>query len=470
MPASVVLPEALLTRFRGVAFERLERIDSTWAALTKGNATPKVEEDLFRELRTLKGDARVVGFPDAAELCQRLENLVAAAKQRRYRVDDDVDIVVTMAIQFLGMLLHKRGEAGGGIDFNGFLDQFEQVLSEWLARPADDPKHPKPTAAQRSQFWADASQRGLGAARGQLAIAATTVYLEHLRASGRSRERLRGVWDVLSRNLTELAASPIGPLLARHATAGREVARQLGKSVEVSADADDVYVTEAVFDALNTIILHLLRNAIDHGVEDAATRARGGKPSSAAIRMQARQREGRIELEISDDGAGIDSVTGVSGRGIGLDAVRAEVARFGGEAHIESRQGVGTTIKLTVPNRQATVDLLLFRAAGAGTTLAVEATWMIEHRSTGDLLVRNPLDLLEIPRRAQVCPEHILHLQRGSKHCAFWTDGASRRAVAIRMCPTPDEAPMEILKIADDGEEVVLLRPEALHPQGVSDE
>ncbi len=141
MSPAFVVPENLLARFQALSFERLERIDSGWTALTQGTAPPTLERDVFRDVHTLKGDARVIGFREVALLSQRLEDLLVAAKARRFRVHDDVDIVVTMAIQFIGMLLRKRGDAPRmGIDLDGFVRQIDDVLTEWLRRASEAPK------------------------------------------------------------------------------------------------------------------------------------------------------------------------------------------------------------------------------------------------------------------------------------------------------------------------------------------
>jgi two-component system chemotaxis sensor kinase CheA len=316
MTAAVILPDALLARFRAVAFERLERVDATWVALTHGSAPPNAEEQLFRELHTLKGDARVVGFADVAVLCQRLEDLLTAARQRRYRVHEDVDIVVTMAIQFVGMLLRKRsGVARSGIDLDGFIAQIEQVLSEWLRRSSEAPDG---AVQMRPQLSFDEPEGSPAAARARLSVVATTVYLEHLRASGRSRARLREVWDVLSREIVDFEALPVAPLIARHTAASAELARELGKSVAIVADAGDLRVTKEVFNVLSTAILHGIRNAIDHGLELSAARERAGKPRLPTLRVSLHPRDDLLELEVADDGAGID-----------FEAVREVAARRG---------------------------------------------------------------------------------------------------------------------------------------------
>jgi chemotaxis protein histidine kinase CheA len=99
------VPEVLMARFRAAAMLRLERIDKAWAALVRGEASADTDAEMLRDVHTLKGDAKVVGLVDASLLVQRLEDLLGAARERHYSVHDDVDIVVTLANLFLGLLV-----------------------------------------------------------------------------------------------------------------------------------------------------------------------------------------------------------------------------------------------------------------------------------------------------------------------------------------------------------------------------
>jgi chemotaxis protein histidine kinase CheA len=111
----------------------LDRLEEAWRALTTGTATPRSEEELFGAIRALRGDARVMRLADVELLCQRLEDLVGLARARSYRVHDDVHMVVTMAFQFLAMLLLRSADVQpGDIDLQGFSRQLEQVIADRL--------------------------------------------------------------------------------------------------------------------------------------------------------------------------------------------------------------------------------------------------------------------------------------------------------------------------------------------------
>ena len=182
---------------------------------------------------------------------------------------------------------------------------------------------------------------------------------------------------------------PLAHVFQRFPRLVREIAADLGKSATLVIEGGDTEADKAIVEMLFEPLLHVLRNAIDHGIEEASTRAALHKPPTAIIRLRA-QREGEhVIVEVSDDGRGIDvgrirrlarernllseealsamsdeeviniifepgfstsaDVTGLSGRGVGMDAVRSAVERLAGHVSVESRAGHGTTLRFILP-------------------------------------------------------------------------------------------------------------------------
>ncbi|WP_165186484.1 chemotaxis protein CheA [Caulobacter soli] len=181
----------------------------------------------------------------------------------------------------------------------------------------------------------------------------------------------------------------LGPLFARFHRLAREMARSLDKDVSLELEGGDVEVDKTIVDGLFEPLLHVLRNAIDHGVENRATRSRSGKPPVATIRFAARAAADQVVIEVRDDGGGIDpakvrghavarglltqaaadrlddqasidlvfipgfstaaEVSAVSGRGVGMDVVRDAATKLGGKVIVESVRGQGSTVRFVLP-------------------------------------------------------------------------------------------------------------------------
>jgi two-component system, chemotaxis family, sensor kinase CheA len=208
--------------------------------------------------------------------------------------------------------------------------------------------------------------------------------------------RLHDHHNLLNRLITQLQQSVIGlrvlPLrtvFQRFPRVLREMSSTLAKAVELRVEGEETEADKAIVEMLFEPMLHVVRNAIDHGVESAEARRASGKPSVATIHMRAARDGDRVVIEISDDGAGIDvnrvrqvakergiapeedlrsmsesevidlifapgfstapTVTEISGRGVGMDAVRSAVGRVGGRVSIDSRAGQGTTVRFALP-------------------------------------------------------------------------------------------------------------------------
>ena len=197
---------------------------------------------------------------------------------------------------------------------------------------------------------------------------------------------------------------PLGRAFSRLPRLARETAARLGKEIAFTTEGEAVEADRAVVDGLAEPLLHLLRNAIDHGIEDPATREAAGKPRTGRVTLLARREGEGILVELRDDGRGLDpdrvrraargrrrmdaaaidalddaaaldlifraglstaeSVTDISGRGVGMDVVRAAVEALGGRATATSTPGAGTAIRLLLPAGAAVTTVLAVRAGG----------------------------------------------------------------------------------------------------------
>lgn len=211
-----------------------------------------------------------------------------------------------------------------------------------------------------------------------------------------------------------IRAQPVRPVFQRMSRVVREIADMTGKSVRLVTEGENCEVDKTVIERLADPLTHMIRNAVDHGLETPEDRAASGKPEQGVVRMVAAHRSGRVVIEVSDDGAGIDrarvrqiavdrgiiaadaqlsdaetddlifapgfstaaAVSDVSGRGVGMDVVRRSIQALGGRINIASRPGQGTTFTLSLPLTLAVLDGMVVTVAGQ--TLVVPLSAIVE--------------------------------------------------------------------------------------------
>ena len=500
------MPDDLLARFRQVALERIEHVEQSWNHLVQGGDATEVSVKLRRDLHTFKGEASVIGFADVGLVCHKLEELVQAADGLAYRVPQDLDLLVMMAIRFMLLLVRKRaGHKLAGIDLAGFVKQVDEVVGEARVMPAVPAgRHVAPATATGEVAVFGGGDRLSAAARQRLGRAAVLAFLESQAGGGRA-DRMREVWQILSTELAALGAVELTPRLRRHARQALDLARDLGKEVEVDVDApEDLRVAPEIADAIDTALLHLVRNAVDHGVEPPAVRTAAGKPLPARVTIRTDPRAGsdRVELVIEDDGAGIDlaavaqralelgvrtpdaqaatasellellfhpgfttrrRASAVSGRGIGLDAVRSELQELGGAVTVRTTAGAGTAFTLRAPRALGYVDVSCFRAAGpVGLLIAVPATWevTVAPDAGGAIHPLVALDLAPASAADAAPPAAAVRLRRGRFDLRWAGVGPVRAARADRTGGLGEDQPAEVVEV--DGAPALLVRPELI--------
>jgi two-component system, chemotaxis family, sensor kinase CheA len=205
---------------------------------------------------------------------------------------------------------------------------------------------------------------------------------------------------------------PVEAVFLRFPRLVRDLSTKLGKQVELDLVGQDTELDRTVVDALGDPIVHLVRNALDHGIEAPSDREAAGKPATATLRISARHAGGNVVITVTDDGRGVDpravaatavkrglltteqaaaidtaraiellftpgfstrdTANDISGRGIGMDAVRAKVRELGGEVLLTSVPGQGTTAQIRLPLTLAIMSALLVRAGGRVYGIAID--------------------------------------------------------------------------------------------------
>ena len=229
----------------------------------------------------------------------------------------------------------------------------------------------------------------------------------------------------LQTNLTRIRMRPLSDLVGRFSRALRDLSLQYGKLVELKVLGKGTLIDRSILEALSDPLMHLVRNAFDHGIEDPATRQAQGKPAQAVIEIKAAHRGNQTIITVSDDGNGInlnkirqraeamgldagllaaasedellslifepgfstaDQVTALSGRGVGMDVVRNNLKQIRGDIRVDTQPGRGTTFTLTVPF-----------------TLSIARVLLVE---SNNMLLAFPTDVIE--EMILLCTEDVL--------------------------------------------------------------
>lgn len=486
----------LVSTFRVDAKARVERLSEAWGKLMEG-PEDSVAAELHHDLHTLKGEARLLGLTDLTLLTSKLEDVVFLAHRREYDLPPEMFLTVSMGMELLGFLVSALGGGDAHVDLAGFVEQLDAVVRDARTLASKEVRE-RPARAPRSTSneagTSDAGSDRLGrATRQRLAAVATSIYLDSLRLEGAAGLRLRESWTALRDEIAQLGCVSLRARLLRHVDGLTRAAAECDKSVAIDANVEDVTVSPEAAAILNTAAVHLLNNAVAHGIETVAERVRAGKPRMGNLRLGVRVADGAAILVVEDDGAGIDVeavtraaiVNGVlpegsapvdrqaqtlifekgittatattlrhgdlAGRGVGLDAVRQAVKAGGGSIDVRSVAGRGTAMTVTLPGAATNVAVRTFRWPTGRLLLAVEASWSV---GTGSGVPLDPVAALGL--KATVRPLDTVVFRRERHAFEIPVQSTPVLGVAARVCPTSPDAPAEVVLVG--ATEAILLR------------
>jgi len=372
---------------------------------------PRLDE-IFRFVHTVKGNSGFFDLPRITALSHAAEDALAAVRSGKRQADHALVSAVLAAIDRLGELVQaiETGEALASAD--------DEALIEALSReePAPQPEIQQaaaapsgPRAAVRTiRLPVDLLDRMMSGVSDL--VLARNALARRLRDGGHDAEvaacfeRVSGSIADLRDAITRTRMQRIENLFSALPRMVRDLGTETGKKVALEIDGGDVELDREMIEMIRDPLSHIVRNAIDHGIEAAEDRTGAGKPALGHLHVSARQTGNQILIEIADDGRGIDGerlvekalaaglidegraakltpaqkhalifepglstareVTNLSGRGVGMDVVRANVERIGGVVEVDSRVGEGVTFTLRVPLTLTIIPALTVRAGG----------------------------------------------------------------------------------------------------------
>jgi len=428
----------------------LEECEESFLKLHDASVRAEELKKIFRLAHSIKGSGTAVGFHDLAKFAHVVEDLLAILRVHPEWVTTEINsLLLTSNDAFkarIASLREGRPDPWNVAELQAQVEQTMEALKKRVdaeeqattgAKPAADVAapsavssssvhSPSPAPMAAAPNVAPTPTTGSSSSSGELTTIKVDVsrlesvldlvgemvviksqLAHHPTIAGSSDNELKALVGLLEKTVRELQdrtlsmrMTPLKTLFLKVQRVIRDLSVKLGKPVEFSFSGDETELDRTMLEVLTDPLIHLARNAVDHGVENPEVRAASGKPATARVSLVARQANGRVVIEITDDGGGIskekvlahakkkgvvaqdlelaslsdrevfemiflpgfstaEKVTDVSGRGVGLDVVKSNIEKIRGSIEIESRPGLGSVFRLSLPFTTAITDGLL---------------------------------------------------------------------------------------------------------------
>ncbi|QWC84748.1 chemotaxis protein CheW [Nocardioidaceae bacterium] len=478
--------EEIVEEFLVESHEQLDQLDRDLVELERDPSSRELLSGIFRAIHTIKGTSGFLALTRLENLTHVGENLLSRLRDGQMELTPDIGEQLLRMVDTVRALLvqveQHRTDADGVPEVDEVVAALQAALEGRTPPPATDLQRaeplpelesqpeprpePRPESAPQPELQSDdpppevdppgsvvdASIRvdvalldDLVQLVGELVLTRNQILqrtsvtddVELLRAS----QRLDLVASELQESVMRTRMQPIGQVWAKMPRVVRDLARQLGREVDLRLEGHDTELDRSLLEALKGPLAHLVRNALDHGIEPPSTREQLGKARTGRLLLRASHENGLVVIEISDDGAGLDpariartavsrgvvgrdeadrmtdkelvellfrpgfstaaEVTNVSGRGVGMDVVRTNIERIGGTVDLTSETGRGTTCRVRIPLTLAIIPALV--VAEAGERYAIPQSDLVE-------LVRLEGGQ-DAPEVEQVAGAPVLHLR-----------------------------------------------------------
>ncbi len=515
--------QELLGEFHGEAVEHLQQIEAALLALEQQPDDPEALNSIFRSFHTIKGNAGFLGLMPMHTLAHEVESLLDLARNNKLRLNSAIiteilrsrDALQTLTQQVavalesgklpetvvpvghLILAVRRLASAPSNMNLPDEAPAERRAVAEAseppftmspapaeAARPepAQAEHAPEAASTQKAVVHGAPQAKAAGGATvrvntekldslmdvvGELVIVQSQL-METARAHGdtgsplqRNVAQLNRITKDLQHTAMSLRMIPIKPTFQKMERLARDLARDFGKKVQFQTSGDETELDRTVVEEIGDPLVHMVRNALDHGLEPTADRVAKGKPETGILHLKAYHQGSNLVIELQDDGRGIDpdkilrkaiekgvvasgaalsreeilalifapgfstaeKVTAVSGRGVGMDVVKRNIDKLRGKIEITSDVGVGSTFKIKLPLTMAIIDGLVVRV-GEDRFILPSTSVQMALRPTRESIstVHGRGEVLDL--RGRLLPIHRLHRRFGiSLHTEAPWDG-----------------------------------------------
>ncbi len=421
--------------------EGLDQLDRDLLALEQDATDPELLSNVFRIIHTIKGSGGCFGFLHLESVAHVGENLLSRLREGELHLHSEMISGLLALADALRQMLGTIQESGddGDADYTALTETLARLqegptpsvleLSETLIvpyEPLGDTLDPSThTAVDRQARDIQREARSMTVADNTIRIDVTLLdrlmnqvgelvltrnqilqfsSLQEDATFAAVCHRLNLITAELQEGIMKTRMQPIGAVWSRLPRIVRDLAIACGKQVRLKMEGQDTELDKSIIEAIRDPLTHAVRNVVDHGIETPESRLARGKSAEGQLLLRAFHEHGQVNIDISDDGAGIDlervkqkalqrdliapeqaanlserellnllflpgfstaeQITNISGRGVGLDVMKSNVEKLGGTVDIQSTRDEGTTLKIKLPLTLAIIPALVVTSAG----------------------------------------------------------------------------------------------------------
>ncbi len=414
--------DEVLQEFLIETHEGLDQLDLDLVALEQTPDATEVLGQVFRTIHTIKGSSGFLALDKLGAIAHAGENLLSLIRDGKRQMTSAVTSALLSMADAIREVLERLEEdhVEGEADYTDLVQTLAALAEPDDASRSGDPASLGVEAMPRGSAKRPTGVGGAGLAsntiRVDVALLDTLMNLVGELVLSRNQilqftaahpdpamlsscQRLDLVTTELQEGVMKTRMQPIGGIWSKLPRVVRDLAVACGKSARLEMEGRDTELDKTIIESIKDPLTHAIRNAVDHGIEDVATRRAAGKSEEGCVRLRAFHEGGQVNIEIADDGRGIDvqrvkekavsmglvpvdraarmtdrelvnlitmpgfstavQVTSVSGRGVGMDVVKTNIEKIGGTLDIQTVVGRGTTLRIKIPLTLAIIPALI---------------------------------------------------------------------------------------------------------------
>lgn len=462
--------EEIISEFITEAEESLDKIDPLFVELEAKGYDREILNDIFRSVHTLKGAAGFLGFQSIVDVAHRAESILKRMRDGEISIKKSYIDSILESVDMLRLLIgHIKNRDGKEEDISNLINRLELALNQEAPVEAEKviPQEAIPVNKSEETVATMPSEASLSVTSdksaekkeslqtlridvdrvdkvmnltGEIVLVRNRLlniatYLDSRYPGDEAVENLLesvSFLDLVTSDMQlavmKMRMQPLKKVFSKFPRLVRDISSSIGKEVELNISGEDTEVDRSVIEHIGDPMVHIIRNAIDHGIEHVEEREKKGKNRKGRINIDAYQKGNQIIIEISDDGKGIDVekvkkkalerslityeeynkiseeaainliflpgfstaevATELSGRGVGMDVVKTNISRLNGYVEVSTKKDTGTTFKISLPLTLAIIQSLMVRASGivyAVPLAPVEETLIIKSKDIKEI-------------------------------------------------------------------------------------